>query len=334
MLQLANISWADATASTNYPFDDRASCLSDVGVPLPPDVLTDLVLRYAGDSERTICVSAVAVSPGMASILVSIDDGTGKLTASAYATIALPEPWKTYALLPLVDGVSGWVTFGPGVSGRTDNRSWAFGTTAQGALLDRCGFPFSAGRVRTVRSTSSATQLTGPVKLLSSDSSLLISKSTVTPPGEAEIQAINIGLPLTADALSKYLGPCDVRPEAGNCANGAVYDVSGAVPDAEGVMTIAFGGPVSASIVNNRIVLSHSNSQAQICTPTSSPLSKSAIASCTPASGATLPTPCTQNPIPAAPYPHTGDPLAALGPFVLGIQDNIDGDGHITAIPS
>lgn len=332
MRQLANISWSDAAANSKYPLDDRASCLSDDGTPLPPDILVDAIIRYEGDQLVPLRVAAITISPRVSTILVCTSPDDGPSQAIAFANIIGAVPWKTYPLESLVSGIAGWVSFGPGVQDNSGVRSWSFSTAAQGRLLDRCGVPFSPGRVRTFKVAEAVTGISGPLSLKSSDGSLKVTIKKVDVPNQdgttSTVDGVFVGLDLTEAQLSKYIGPCDVRPESGNCRKSPIYDIANVSPGADGIVTIKFSGPVTPVFVNGRLFVQHDGTQAEVCLSGSSPI----VATPAPACGDGLPsdeqpTPCTRVLFPLP--PGSTDPLTELGPFTAGIIIDSSGQGSL-----
>lgn len=262
MMGLQDQHWYNLNANRRYPIDETASGLSDAGEPLPSVLLADCVLRFpntigqfaylsavmVGPHLVTLCFSASNEHPGLSSLVVPDEEPSYPLLA----TLTLQKPVdeaRHYVLQAEQDGVAGWVVFGSNLNGLTYRGT--FSTSAQSALLSRCGRSFRPPGVTSLGKDGLADTLTGLIKLHAGND-LTVTKQEMT---IAEIgtvtEAIVVGLKtsLDYDVFDRYKGQCASRPSSGTCRVPPLTSIGGVLFDCDGNLTLNITGATVTPLV-------------------------------------------------------------------------------------
>lgn len=251
--------WYSSNSTRSYPIDDAATAVDDAGVALPPDIVVDLSVRFPSSLGSYLVLSAVAVTPGLVTVLFVATDGpaadpSGAIDASGFrpcAAVSVPQPvdvGRHYPVRGMVPGVAGWIVFGDGVGSPYNGR---FSTAAQGQVLASLGAPYRPPAVTSLARAGSASVLGGTVTLLAGqDLAVAIGPLTIVPAPGMSGAAVDVPLAISfslvnaldRDVFALYAGACQARPESGSCAKTPLQQVSGVGPDCDGVLTLQFPG--------------------------------------------------------------------------------------------
>jgi hypothetical protein len=226
--------WFGTNAGRKYPLSDAATG-EGVGGSLPSDLLADAYLAFPSDLGAAAFVAAARVTPLLVTVTFCSDDLVPLAAVSLPAADAVPG--RSYPVVPLADGVGGWVVFGHGV-GTPCGLSTA--DPAATALADRAVRAYRPPPVTAVAKAGVAETLTGDVGLLAGQD-----VEIVTEPREIDgetVEAVVIRLVSTSDrnTLDLYRGRCSGRPESGTCLEPAVETLAGIEPDCDGNIDIEF----------------------------------------------------------------------------------------------
>ena len=247
--------WYNLNANRQYPIDETATGLSDDGDALPSVLLADCILRFpntigqfaylsavlVGPHLVTLCFSASNEHPGLSSLVVPDEEPSNALLA----TLTLQKPVdeaRHYVLQAEQDGVAGWVVFGSDLQGL--NYRGTFSTSAQSALLVRCGRSYQPPGVTSLGKSGLAASLTGLIKLhTGSDMRIVKQEVAIDGIGDA-VEAICVGLQtsLDYDVFDRYRGQCSGRPESDTCRQMPLTSIAGVPFDCDGNLTLNITG--------------------------------------------------------------------------------------------
>jgi hypothetical protein len=145
-----------------------------------------------------------------------------------------------HELLPLQDGVAGWVVLGAGI---TEELVARYTTPRQTMLSQRCARAYRPLPVTSLRKLNNATGLEGVVRV-TGQSPVVATPETATIDGE-EVPAIVFRLVDAVqnfNSLVEFQGPCAQRPESGTCPKPPIETINGIRPDCNGNINIVFDG--------------------------------------------------------------------------------------------
>lgn len=257
-----NAHWYHRNAARPYPLDDTATGADAAGGVLPPDLLADLVLRWPDRLGRFAFLSAAAVTPRLATLVVQAcpaADSADDAVAIAALSVPLPaDPGVAVAFEPLSPGVRGWAVFAEGV-----NRlrySGRFAGPSAGLLSQRAARAYSEPGLLAVRGEHAGRWLTGRVRLRATPPMTVAAETRVVDGRTVDAVVFRLedspggAFPVPAAAaeqvvgqaktvFQEFYGPCGARPESLTCGNPQpVQTIGGVGPDCDGTLTIEFEG--------------------------------------------------------------------------------------------
>ena len=219
--------WYNENEGRAYPISETASRLSDSGTLLPDDIIADLGLMI-DPAYTDVRVSSVRVTSKF--VTVGISSSTTGLLVGTYLRSEL-QPYTAYALIGIVDNVSGWIVFG--THRATGTEDYRFATPAQSLI-----------EARVIRNVSPI-----PVKAFVKDggnqlvklSGIVSLKAgggiTITQdPDDKQRILVN----LTEDMIHNILGPCNQPADRKNCKYAPFRTINGVSPDVNGKITLRF----------------------------------------------------------------------------------------------
>lgn len=250
MTQLvSNIPWQNLNSLRKYPLNDAATCLpnatSMTTTRLPEGIVVDLNVWTPFSSDTRLFLGAVSVSANLVTITVAREVGGGFVPVAACTVPAPITVFRSYPLKPLVDGVAGWVAFGPGL-GEVNAGNWSFSSYAQSGVLPRLVRSYAQEGVSSIARSGRANGLTGKVKLLSGDTDKLVVEVVKASSIDARTingQRVNAAIIRLNEAgdegfrvHSEVLSPCQMAPESGTCRRPTIFTINGVTPDCDGVI--------------------------------------------------------------------------------------------------
>jgi hypothetical protein len=230
--------------------------MSDQGQLLPSSVIADLRLRWPSDLGHYAFLSAIAVTKGLVTILISVtttENNSGN-NAVLLAGLTLPKSsltqGRTYALQSFQTGAGGFVSLGD-----TDipDYSGSFSSPLQSLLTPRAARPARRPPVRSIGVENLASPLSGLVNLTAAPP-LQIRKVTRLINGVEYDNVIAIGLTQSTFELagaaavqdsvfSRFTGPCGKRVGAKSCEDPQPVEfINGVPPDCYGTIVLEFQG--------------------------------------------------------------------------------------------
>jgi hypothetical protein len=256
-MKVLNKQWCEVNAQRNYPLSDTASRIDDAGNQLPNEFLADVVLWAPLGIQYKVILSSFSVSPGLVSLTFSADDGNNNFIPLATLSVSNPvSTAKNYQIIPVLEGVVGWVMFGAGVvNGKTAH--YRFSTAAQSGLLNRCFVCYASNGVTSLSKPNRTQKLVGAIKLSSGTTDDLIVEYVAKTASNARVvngsavDAIVFRLNVDnggSEVLKKFIGPCDVKPESLTCNKLPIFAINGAIPNCDGQIVIFFNEQVSAPL--------------------------------------------------------------------------------------
>lgn len=268
--------WYNLHSTRRYPLDDKATGTGDDGVRLADDILTDLHLRYPAEAGEYAFLAGLTVTERLVTaVFMAADDLDNPTVMNPIAAVHVTRPAQEgihIAVRPLRPGVGGFVVFGD----TTELFTGRFSTPRQGLLAPRAARPYRPLPIPTLRRLSNNTGLTGFVRINGARDIEVTSESLVIDGhGRKTAMVLRLMQPPTGseNVLSKYLGPCDKRPESGNCSKPPLEAINGAVPDCSGNVKIlvcrARSTPLESCGAGGRpggMVLDHHVGMRVVCT--------------------------------------------------------------------
>lgn len=234
--------WYALNATRPYPLDDSATGTTDDGDAIKGGILVDCHLRFPRTLGRYVFLGGLTVTDRLVTaVFLAAESQTTTSGFVPLAAVNLVKPLvegRHYPVQALVAGVGGFVVFGD----VTESRSFRFATPQQSLLLPRCARAYDPLPIPTLRKLGRDVGLSNLVTL-KQGTDIEIVKEEVDIEGVGLRDAIVIRLKdniTGTNVLSRYLGPCDSRPESRNCARPGIETINDAAPDCDGNLNIVF----------------------------------------------------------------------------------------------
>ncbi len=277
MLDSLKLGWLSRNSGRKFPLDDTTTAVSDKGVRLEDDVITDLKISWPESLGQYAFVSFVSVTSRLVSIGITVSQSaTAAVNCVPIANMVVN---KTAAgrsvqrLSPMQAGVAGFVTFGD----TSSELNLTFSSPQQSRLSPSAGSAYPTGGVSSL-SVPGAVKLTGNITLIAGND-ISIRHTTLETDGGAPVgTAIVIGLNQPSagnNTLSKYVGDCARRPENGDCPTGnslapAIQTINGISASCDRNIRLVFEGGVASQGTDtsygiNSLVVNHPHTLEAIC---------------------------------------------------------------------
>ena len=300
-MPIRNQAWYDRNESRPFPISDEASAIDDDGVRLDSRAIADLHIAYPNDLGQRVFISAVAITPTLASVTLLATDSVGSPASFVpLAAISLVKPFDAYVmqpLTPLTDEVSGWIVFGR--EGARDDANvetfhGKFSTPAQSIVHPSCTRPFRRLPLESFGRLGEADPLTGLIALGGGTDIEVVKECREIPlvPGSGCDPNITTALDvivvrlrdtvLTSPAgaapaaqippganprnvFEIYSGPCAGRPESVTCGEPVPIELLASVPpDCDGNIDLVLRGCATPSrIIEEALVVDDTVAETQ-----------------------------------------------------------------------
>lgn len=260
-MPVRNLGWYNRSEVTAYPVDEAASAVSDAGDRLPPDIITDINLRWSHAEGACAFLTAVSVTDTLVTLTIqSADSPLADAGRTALAAISVRRPvdlGRMYQLQAQVDGVGGWIAFGRGANGVPYRGRFA--TPQQSRLAPRAARAYRALPVSGLGVLGASTVLSGVVRLRGRDPVQVVREQREIEGVLRDVAVVRLvegveadGFPVPSDATKllgvsspsvfrQFSGPCAGRPESNTCGFPVPIEFINAVgPDCYGVLTLEF----------------------------------------------------------------------------------------------
>jgi hypothetical protein len=264
-MSIRNQNWYNLQSTRRYPLDDNSTGIDDAGNLIRDDILVDCNLRFPNTYGPHAYVQGITVSPGLVTVLIGAAATFDAVNATTIAAVSFSKPVAAgvnYAVTPIVAGVSGWLTFGPGIE---QNFVGRYAIAQQSLLNPRNAKIYRPLPIPSIKKLQLSAALQNVVRL---SGALPVKVHYVENAGEVidlssgesrtvrtNVSAIVAELDLsqrteTFDPLREFLGPCAQRPESGTCPEIPIENINGISPDCNGNIEIIFEGFESLPFVD------------------------------------------------------------------------------------
>ncbi len=316
-----------------YPLDEAADGIDTRGGYLPPNVLTDLNLRYPVAYGRYPFLAAATVTPTVVTLAFQACDSLDPPYAFnplAVLTVLRPaDEGRQLALSPLLPGVGGWAVLGSGARDR--DYTGRLAGPRRGLLTRRAARPYAGIPVEGLKRLHAAKTLSGVVRLRG-DPPVQIAAEDRDIPGVGTRRVVVFrlaGLDATdgfvqpeetvkaSNVFREFAGPCVGRPESRTCGDPQPIEfVNNVGPDCDGVLTIRFKGcaipaPIVASGYSGAVI-DASTPVTAVCFPPAIPAADGKLPSEYDPATYTTPEPTTTEAPPEPPPEESIDILGEL----------------------
>lgn len=229
----------------SYPIDFRATYepYSKEDASAINSILLDMKLTIPEDVATTAFIASIKVTPALVSLVImgskespyyDVDPPTPTYSSdeyTAFSAIVLATVTATKStaiqqnpikLESAIEGVGGWVVFGPGVQ---NNSSWSFNGSASSAIASSAITRYKYGGVKSFAKKGFEQTIDG-VTFIAGQNGIEVVRSGAN---TLSIQFSGTTLDIK-DELSEYKGLCGVRPETDTCTYNPIKTVNNILP--------------------------------------------------------------------------------------------------------
>lgn len=236
--------WYNKNELTAYPLDGSATKMSDSGELLPDDILVDAHIQFPDTLGQFLVLSSLTVSDSLvtatfaAATAQALDDPEPVFVP--LCAVAVPKPftlYRNYAVQPMAAGVAGWVVFGNGAN-VAGTRSYLFTRPKQSTLCQRAAHRYPLPAVTSLGRVSATQKLIGDVRIRGRGDLVVEAGQRQIADEAKDVIIVRLDTSVSADAMSRYAGPCGGRPETGTCNKVPIRALAGVTPDCDGNINI------------------------------------------------------------------------------------------------
>lgn len=254
--------WPVRNSQRRYPLADTATAASDAGVLLPETFIVDAniwvpkTVTGLADPLQFVFLSSAMRSDALVSCtFMACPSATAAPTEFVpIASLVLQRPvvaYKNYALIPMLDGVMGWVVFGNFVKETGEAAHFGFASPVQALLASRAARFYDTLPIDHVRAYTGTATARGDVKI-STDGPIVSEVKDMLVDGELlPRKMLVLSMEQTEQALSSFAGLCGRRPETGNCLHTPITSIAGVQPDCSGNILITFSPEIIVRYFQN-----------------------------------------------------------------------------------
>lgn len=253
-MPVRNQNWYNLQSTRRYPLDDKSTGDDDSGRPIRDDIIVDCHIRYPEELGRYLFVQAINITPNLITILFGLGQSLTDTASPTVATITVDKPAEkniNYNITAFLPGISGWITFGPGIDNNFVGR---YSTPMQTFIGARNARPYAQLPLQTIGKLGLLESLSGIVNLVAEAPVVATYYENYTLPKYDPTTEETNSLPVTAIVFSGaaatadfnpqtfFAAPCSQRPESGTCPKPPIERINGVEPDCEtGNIDILFG---------------------------------------------------------------------------------------------
>jgi hypothetical protein len=258
-VNIRNSGWYNLNEQRCWPLADFATELDDQGRRLPSDAIADLNIRFPKETADTAFISALTISPGIVSLVISADNGN----QTPLLSLAVPRPVEPGVQYVLVseDGVSfGRVVFGSRheqITEPSQTLSLRFSTAAQSRLAYKAARPFRLPELTSLGVAGDERKLTGRVRLLGGSdvetrAEVRVIEGRRRTVGVVRLKDKSESAQSSLNLSETYAGECGQRPESKNCRDGIpIETINEVTPDCCGRIFIEMQGGADVFLLTN-----------------------------------------------------------------------------------
>lgn len=254
-MPIRNQNWYNLQATRRYPLDDKTTGEDDAGRPIRDDIIVDCHIRYPSTVGQYLFIQGINVSASLITVVIGAADNLDDTECPTVAAVTIEKPAARNVNEPItafVPGLSGWITFGPGIDTDFVGR---YSTPIQTFIQQRNARPYTPLPVPSLGKDTVAEYLQGIVNIVAEAPVTATYHAEYTlPKYDPETGNTNV-LPVQAIVFSTdaptaqfnpqtfFLAPCSQRPESGTCNKPPLERINGVEPNCEtGNINIIFGG--------------------------------------------------------------------------------------------
>ena len=231
-----------ANSTRPYPLDDNATGVDDGGQVMPSDIVVDLSLRWPATAGRYAFIGGITISDTLVSIVILAADSLEAATQfTPLAAFSAKKPvlsLRPQLLQPLYPGAGGFIAF----DDVSENTALRFSSPSQSLLSPAAAIASAALPVSSIGKSGTVAKLSGIVRLQTEGDIELVRKTVRIDGRDVPAVVLQLTAINGAEVLSKYVGPCGVRPESNTCRLPGIETVNGVAPDCDGNLVIRFEG--------------------------------------------------------------------------------------------
>lgn len=261
-MPVRNQNWYNLQSTRRYPLDDKSTGVDDSGAFIRDDILVDCHIRFPDTLGKYVYVQGLTVTENLITVIFGAAEELTSEQSPTIAALSVTKPTAAnvnYTITPLVAGVSGWVTLGPGIETNFVGRYSSPAQTYIGLRNARAYRPLpipTLGKINLSTALSGLVRITATAPVVASyldETSIAVNErlpkyDPVThATNYAPIRAIVFSTTAPTAALNPlkdFLGPCGQRPESDTCPKKPIERINGVEPDcANGnINIVATGG--------------------------------------------------------------------------------------------
>ena len=250
-MPVRNQNWYNLQSTRRYPLDDKSTGVDNVGEFIRDDIVVDCHIRFPSTAGKYVYIQGLTVTENLITIVFGAADNLTNEQNPTIAALSITKPAAAnvnYDITPLIAGVSGWVTFGPGIETNFVGR---YSTPLQTYIGLRNARAYRPLPIPTLGKINLNTALSGLVRITASppviasyvdetdilENERLPKYNPITQTTNyAPIRAIVFSTTAptaVSNPLKDFLGPCGQRPESGTCPKKPIERINGVEPDCE-----------------------------------------------------------------------------------------------------
>ena len=254
-MPVRNQNWYNLQSTRRYPLDDKTTGEDDSGIAIRDDIIVDCHIRYPANVGQYLFVQGINVTPSLVTVIIGAANSLTDTECPTVAAVTVEKPAARYVNEPLtsfVPGLSGWITFGPGIDTDFVGR---YSTPMQTFIGFRNARPYTPLPIPSIGKDTVADFLQGVVNIVAESPVTATYHAEYALPKYDPITDSTNSLPVRAIVFSTdaptaqfnpqtfFLAPCSQRPESGNCNKPPLERINGVEPNCEtGNINIVFGG--------------------------------------------------------------------------------------------
>lgn len=259
--QIYNLDWFSSNEAVKYPLDSLASCIPVGYSTMPPEllgVITDISFALPSTIQDEPYLSALTITDDLLTLVICVGDEPLFVFSSTQSQLYIH---RYYTLTPFVTGCSGVITFGN--AAKTHRCAYKFSSPAESGFLPSVYHKYLTFPVTGIRQQGHISPCIGDV-LFKGAGDVKVGVETLTINGSSQ-KALVFGLDysLSDDVISRYLGPCDARPESGTCKRTSIEAINSATPTNGNI--IIRGDGISIDTFDGKMTMSSGYTLDDVC---------------------------------------------------------------------
>ena len=259
--QTYNLDWFSSNETVKYPLDSLASCIPTGYSVMPPElpgVITDISFALPSSIEDEPYLSALTITDDLLTLIICVGDEPLFVFSTTQSQLYVH---RYYNLTPFVTGCSGVITFGN--AAKTHRCAYKFSSPAESGFLPSVYHKYMAFPITGIHQKGHIVPCIGDIQFQGAGD-VKVEVDTLTINGSSQ-KALVFGLDYSAseDTITRYLGPCDGRPESDTCVRTSIENINSATP-VDGNIIIR-GEGISIDTFDGRMTMSSGYTLDDVC---------------------------------------------------------------------